>query len=113
MSKLVYLDPDPLFHFWQDCRGLQEDVDELEKMVESARQVTWKTFRQHVAVYDLEWLFPQYHWKKGKPKGGKYGLHIKDDWHVTFHRSKWKGRWVFYVQHSGIEYIFKERNPFK
>jgi hypothetical protein len=28
------------------------------------------------------------------------------DWHVSYHRSKYKGKTVYYFRHSAIEYIF-------
>jgi len=34
------------------------------------------------------------------------GFHIKDDWAVSFCKSKYKGKPCYYIVHSGIEYIF-------
>jgi hypothetical protein len=31
---------------------------------------------------------------------------IAGDWHVTYHRSTYRGESCYYVQHSGIEYIW-------
>ena len=31
---------------------------------------------------------------------------MKDDWHVSFHKSEFLGREVFYFKHSGIEHVY-------
>lgn len=105
---MINLDKRPVYHYWQSCVGFTGDLYDLMDMVDSAAEIKWKTFRQHVATKDLENLFPDYHWKKGKPGKDKWGLHIKDDWHVTYHRSKIRGKTVYFICHSHIEYIFTE-----
>ena len=36
------------------------------------------------------------------------GLRLKDDWHVSFHRSRYRGQPCYYIKHSAIEYIWTE-----
>lgn len=111
---MINLSNRPVYRYWQSCVGFTGDVYDLMDLDSNGRQITWKTFRQHVATEDLETLFPDYHWKKGSPGKYKFGLHIKDDWAVTFHRSHIRGVPVYYVCHSSIEYIFTKggRSPY-
>lgn len=79
----------------------------IEDMVDhdEAIEITWRTFRDRIYLAELKDLFPVYDWD------GR-GLHIKDDYHVTFHRSEYAGVRCYYVQQSGIEYIFTYRKGF-
>ena len=95
-----------VYRYWQSCVGFSGNVDALIKMVDEAKEITWKTFRQHVSLADLEQLFPDYKWNQGPCRKDEWGLHIKDDYAVGFYRSKYKGRTVYFVDHGRIEYIF-------
>ena len=77
------------------------DVDALEAMIDRARQITWPTFRHRVPLGEIEELFPTYSYRG-------VGLHIKDDWAVSFWKSKYKGQLCYYLEHSCIEYIWTE-----
>lgn len=69
----------------------------------NSREIAWRTFRKHVSIEDLQYLFPYYSY------GGRdERLHIKDDWAVTFNKSTYKGKPCYYLVHSAIEYIFVE-----
>ena len=81
---------------------VESTAEDITPMVDDAIDITWDTFRKHVPQSFLHYLFPFYAWK------GK-GLHIKDDYAVSFHRSKFKGERCYYVRHSAIEYVFVRR----
>ena len=38
--------------------------------------------------------------------GSGDGLHLKDDWHVNYYRSTFRGQPCYYAKHSAIEHIF-------
>lgn len=76
------------------------NVDDLVDMVDNAIDITYRTFIKHVDWRELARIFDYYEWANGK------GLRLKDDWAVTFHRSKYGKHRVYYVCHSSIEYIF-------
>lgn len=44
--------------------------------------------------------------KLGCAVGSQKGLHLKDDYHVGFKRSTWRGHPRSYLDHSRIEHIF-------
>jgi len=75
--------------------------EDISPMVDAKRNVTYKTFLKHVSFADLSDLFPFY---GTHPKQGL--LMIKNDWHVSYHRSKFKNQRCYYIRHSGIEYVF-------
>lgn len=73
----------------------------INDMVDQAREVTYATLARHVGADQLRFTFPFYAWGPGTP-----GLRMKNDWAVSYYRSKYRGRLCYYVQHSAIEYIF-------
>jgi hypothetical protein len=80
-------------------------LDDLNEIIDRSRQITRQTFLQHVSKEDMASLNAQFGYKK-------IGLKMKDDWHVTYHRCRLRGCWVYYVQHSCIEYVFAESSLF-
>jgi len=71
----------------------------IRDMVDAAVSIQWKTF----AAY-CEWK-PVAEFL-GYEVGRKTGLHLKDDYAVSFHKSNFRGRPCFYFRWSAIEYIF-------
>ena len=89
--------------YFSNCVHL--NGQDIEEMVDQAIDITWRTFRQYVNLEHLKELYPfnYYDWKPGKGDGG---LRLKDDWAVSYHRSWFRGVRCYYIQHSGIEYVF-------
>lgn len=80
-------------------------------MKEQEREITWETFRSHVPVSSVQDVFPMYSYRGEhyNPWGElTIGFHIKDDWGVTFHKSKYRGKKCYFITHSAIEYIWTE-----
>lgn len=78
-------------------------------MIDSAIDISYKTFMKHVDRSDLISIFPSYQWKRSyqwDEHGFETGLWLKNDWAVKFQRSKFKEKCVYILVHSGIEYIF-------
>lgn len=91
MSKMGYL---------TCCVHLsQDEVPDLNAMVEAGRDVSFATFARHCdwQQFAIEHLYAT---------GSERGLHLKDDWHVGYYRSTWRGAPCYYVKHSAIEHIF-------
>ena len=74
----------------------------LIPMVDSAVDITRKTFRQHVDSADLAELERSLGYESHPTRG----LTMAGDYHVSYHRSKLHGRRVYYFRHSAIEYVF-------
>lgn len=74
----------------------------INNLIADATEITWKTFIKHVDIDDLLEMFPQY------MKSGRWGLTIGNDWSISCHKSIYNGQPCYYLQHSGIEYIFVE-----
>lgn len=79
------------------------DLDALHGMVDCGRQVSYRTARDHIGRDVLASVFPDYKWTRTPG-----GLSMRHDWHVGYFRSVFRGRPVYYVVHSAIEYIFGE-----
>lgn len=100
------------FIYLHSC--VEGTAESIWEMTDNARQITWKTFRQHVHWTSVRDQFPDYSYRREylSPIDHKptIGFHIKDDWAVGFYKSVYRGVPCYYVQHSGIEYIWiKER----
>lgn len=88
------------FRYVTNC--VNSTASAIDNMVSQERDVKWATIRKHCNLDDLKKLFAMYDWN------GK-GLHLKDDWAVSFHKSKFKGMSCYFIQHSAIEYVFVRR----
>lgn len=98
------------FHYLFNCVG-SNDGQGICDMVDLVRQITWRTFLSHVEIGEVRWLFPDYSYRgeylgpDGMPTAP---MHLKDDYTVSFWKSKYRGQLCYYICHSGIEYIFVE-----
>ena len=71
-------------------------AEDIEKMVDNAKEITYGTFIKHVHLSDLNAQFGY----------GGDGIHLCDDWAVRYFRSKYRGYKCYYLVHSSIEYIY-------
>ena len=98
-------------YYYETC-CVNSTAQLINDMTEHAREITWPTFRKHVHWTEVRRTFPFYssQGEKHDPETGKppAPLHIKDDWAVSFWKSRYDGRPCYYVDHSRIEYIFTE-----
>lgn len=97
------------FHYLTNCVSCG-DGDAISEMVEQAEQITWKTLLRHVPFDEIREVFPTYSYHKEhyNPKTGEIVMSksIKDDWAVSFWKSSFRKKLCYYIDHSGIEYIF-------
>ena len=85
---------------------VDSDGPSIIDMVDRARDITGATFRRLT-----DWQ--QWARDMGYAVGPAPGLlHLKDDWHVSYHRSTYRGRQVVYARHSAIEFIFSWRTQY-
>ena len=74
----------------------------IQDMVDRCIDVSRRTFLKHVDREDLAALESAL----GYADHPSRGLTMAADWHVSYHRSKYRGRLCYYLRHSAIEYIF-------
>lgn len=93
------------YSFYGDCVGWPEDkVNDLTEMIDSAIDISGKTFLKHVNRDDLKALEVAL----GYSTHPKQGLTMAGDCHVSYHRSKVFGKRCYFFKHSAIEYVFTE-----
>jgi len=80
----------------------QEDVPALQEMTRGAKSITYDTMRRHCRGF-LDWAKQHGYVIHGND------LKLRNDWHVGYYKSSFKGRPCYYVQWSGIEYIWTPR----
>ena len=91
--------------FVTDC--VNSDCESISDMTEKAKEITYRTFIKHIPIYELLKIGPFSNYDTPHEKKG--GLKLKNDWHVSYHKSTYQGHPCLYVQHSSIEYIFQLR----
>jgi len=95
-----------MYYFHRSCVDWpRPEVKYLSQMIDDNIDITRSTFMSHVSKDDMDYLEQQLGYAKRKSDG----LTMKDDWHVSYHRSKLKGERVYYFRHSAIEYVFVEQ----
>lgn len=87
-----------IFEYWGNC--INSNANDINSMVDSARRVTWKTFKRKVDdakrfLKDIGATF-----KETTDKD------IEDsDW-IAFNKGIFKGKPCYFVEWSAIEWIF-------
>ncbi len=80
------------------------DIEELEYVIDNARKISYDVFLKNINKKEFEELIIDMGYTK---LSGGVGLHIKDDYHVSFYVSKLSnGKKVYFMDHSAIEYVF-------
>lgn len=76
-----------------------DDTEELEYICDNHIDITYNTFIKNVNPDSFKELCSSLGYDKH--------LHIKNDYAASFRRSKYKGKYIYFVVHSAIEYVFK------
>jgi hypothetical protein len=74
----------------------------INDMTDAAREISRATFLRYVdreSLVAVEEIL-------GYESHHSRGLTMSQDWHVSYHRSVYRGRPCVYFKHSSIEYIF-------
>ena len=92
-------------HQWECVTTCVYSTAELiNNMVNAAREIKYETALRHLGAELLAEIFPGYTWGKGT----RQGLRLKDDYHVSYYRSRFEGKPCLYVEWSGIEHVFTQ-----
>lgn len=76
----------------------------INDMVDEEKTISWRTFLKYVNKESVYTLLDEFGYKT--PNNPSGFMHIKDDYAVSFHKSKYRGKPCVYIDHSSIEYIF-------
>lgn len=79
------------------------EVEKLQAFIESAREVSIKTFRRHAKQEDRLSLERRLGYAT---RPGERGLRCKNDYAVRFLSGKYGGKRAVAIVHSAIEYMF-------
>ena len=86
------------FQYLHSC--VESDSQSIDDMLDRAIEVTYQTIRRRCAGF-LDWAC-----SLGYDRSRAHGLTIRDDWHVGYFKSVYRGQQCYFVQWSGIEYIW-------
>lgn len=90
------------YKFHSDCVSWPHGQRTLRAIIDNARSITRRTFLQHVDRAQLSDIEANL----GFAKHPRQGLTMAADWAVTYHRSRLRGKTVYYFRSSAIEFIF-------
>lgn len=75
----------------------------IQDMVDRSRQITRRTFLRHVDREEMRRIEGMLSYATGSERG----LHMANDWAVSYHKSRFRGRPCVYFDWSAIEHIFQ------
>jgi len=92
------------YDYWKSCVDFcgRTGIEALQEMISDSIEITRRTFMKHVNTDTVASMAQS----MGYEADGRKGLSLAADWHVCYFRSKFKGKRVYYMRHSSIEYIF-------
>lgn len=80
-------------------RCVESDAVSINDMVTLAEDIDRDEFLEHVNSDTMEWMEEEFGYTDD-------GLRMEDDWHVSYHRSMYRGVPAYYFVHSAIEHVF-------
>jgi lysophospholipase L1-like esterase len=89
------------YYFETSC--VNSTAKAINDMVDQSRKVSYRTFIAQVGRDTVRTVYPfnTYAWGRNEK-----GLRLKDDWHVRYYKSMYKGQLCYYADQSAIEYVF-------
>jgi hypothetical protein len=90
------------YNFYSNCVNWPGKVADLSQMIDNNIDITRRTFLQYVNREELAEIERDLSYEKHPSQG----LTMAGDYHVSYHRSKLRGKRVYYFRHSAIEYVF-------
>lgn len=83
------------FTYHTNC--VSSDGRSITEMVDAAREITINTFRRHCQWRDV-----------AEQLGYDRDFTMSSDWHISYYRSKFRGKRCYFFKWSAIEYVFLE-----
>ena len=90
---------------YQYCCVSPKNLTELNYIIDNSKKITYKTLRNNVNSESFKEVKEMLGYNR--QLWHDCGITLKSDWAVSFYKSKTpKGKLVYYIRHSAIEYIF-------
>jgi len=90
--------------FFSRCVEWPIPVEDLNKMVSDARDISRKTFLKYVDPGEMR----QIEHDLGYERDSRHGLTMANDYHVSYHKSTLRGCPAVYFVWSAIEHVFTD-----
>lgn len=92
-----------MFKYITDCRNVP--TEEMCEVLDREESVSSEEIQENVSLESIKKEFPEYDWD-GTGEGKLGDLDFWEDWCISFGKSFYKGKEVYIINHSGIDYIF-------
>ena len=76
--------------------------DDIDEMVCTSEEVAYSEVLRHCDLVAFSKVFDY-------SRNSNQGLTLKDDWSVSFHKSTFRGKPCYYLDHSRIEWVWVKR----
>ena len=77
---------------------------DITEMCDKATEVSYQTIRKRLGKALMEFAGSMGY--ETRPGGSKRGIFLSNDCYVSYHKSHYKGKPCYYIDHSCIEYVF-------
>lgn len=78
-------------------------VEKIDAMIEVSKEISYRTARKMISPGTMDEWAQTMSYDTNRERGG---LRLKNDWAVSYFKSRYGGRICIYIVHSAIEYIF-------
>lgn len=83
------------------CNDGRASRTELQELDDNLREIKYRTFAKHVDVGTLSELLGYSFGRTNR------GLRLRDDYHVRYGKSKFRGRTCYHLDWSAVDHIFQ------
>lgn len=91
-----------MFKFLGNC--IQLPASMITQIVDDRREITRKTFLKHVGLAKMREIEKSLGYEDHPSRG----LTMASDYAVSYYRSKFRGRLIYYFDWSAIEFVFRK-----
>lgn len=77
-------------------------------LIESEREISYRTFRAALGAEELDRWAESMSYETGPGGGRCRGLHLRNDWHVSYYRGLYDLKPALFIRHSAIEHIWTD-----
>ena len=84
---------------------VESTAELIHSLCDSAEEIEFEEFAKNCEELQ-EWAISKGY--EGLRTGDSEGLNLQDDWHVTYNRGLYDGESCYFLQWSGIEFIWTD-----
>jgi len=84
---------------------------DITEMCDCATEVSYQTVRKRLGEALMNFAASMGY--ETRPGGSRRGMFLSNDYHVSYYKSRYKGKPCYYIDHSCIEHVFVKKQTKK